>query len=79
LEIVEGDMSRTVTLAAALDGVDRALVTPAPSIDMVEMQRAFIDAAKAAGVRHVIKFSGLDARPESNFRSAECTSRPKNI
>ena len=27
----------------------------------------FIDAAKAAGVRHVIKFSGLDARPDTTF------------
>ena len=65
--IVEGDMSRPVTLARALDGVDRALMISAPSLDMVETQRAFIDAAKVAGVRHVIKFSGLDARPETQF------------
>jgi uncharacterized protein YbjT (DUF2867 family) len=36
-------------------------------MDMVETQTAFIDAAKAAGVRHVIKFSGLDARPDTTF------------
>jgi uncharacterized protein YbjT (DUF2867 family) len=34
---------------------------------MVETQTAFIDAAKAASVRHVIKFSGLDARPDTTF------------
>jgi uncharacterized protein YbjT (DUF2867 family) len=28
---------------------------------------AFADAAKAAGVRHVIKFSGLDARSDTTF------------
>jgi hypothetical protein len=28
----------------------------APLMDMVETQNTFIDAAKAAGVRHVIKF-----------------------
>jgi uncharacterized protein YbjT (DUF2867 family) len=29
--------------------------------------RWFEDAARAAGVRHVIKFSGLDARPDTTF------------
>jgi uncharacterized protein YbjT (DUF2867 family) len=32
-----------------------------------ETQRVFIDSCKAAGVRHVIKFSGLDARPDTTF------------
>jgi uncharacterized protein YbjT (DUF2867 family) len=36
-------------------------------MDLVETQCTFIDACKAAGVRHVIKFSGLDARPETTF------------
>jgi len=39
----------------------------APTMGMVQTQRAFIDACKAAGVRHVIKFSGLDARPDTAF------------
>src|SRR6201987_1468247 len=67
VEIVEGDMSKRSTLGPALDGVDRALMISAPVMDMVETQSAFIDASKAAGVRHVIKFSGLDARPETPF------------
>jgi uncharacterized protein YbjT (DUF2867 family) len=67
VEIVEGDMSRQSTLGAALDGVDRVLMISAPLMDMVETQNTFIDAAKAAGVRHVIKFSGLDARPDTTF------------
>src|SRR6266550_3907021 len=67
LEIVEGDMSRPDSLGAALDGVDRVLMISAPLMDMVETQNTFIDAAKAAGVRHVIKFSGLDARPDTTF------------
>src|SRR5580700_7223576 len=67
VEIVEGDMSKRNTLGPALDGVDRVLMISAPLMDMVETQTAFIDAAKAAGVRHVIKFSGLDARPDTTF------------
>src|SRR5215813_8391551 len=60
VEIVEGDMSRPNSLAPALDGAHRVLMISASTMDMVETQRAFIDACKAAGVRHVIKFSGLD-------------------
>ena len=67
VEIVEGDMSVPSTLGRALDGVDRALMISAPVLDMVETQDKFIDASKAAGVRHVIKFSGLDARPDTTF------------
>jgi uncharacterized protein YbjT (DUF2867 family) len=67
VEIVEGDMSRKSSMGSALDGVDRALMISAPLMDMVETQCMFIDACKAAGVRHVIKFSGLDARPETAF------------
>ena len=67
VEIVEGDMSRPSSLGSALDGVDRALMISAPLMDMVETQCTFVDACKAAGVRHVIKFSGLDARRDTAF------------
>ena len=67
VEIVEGDMSKRSTLGPALDGVDRVLMISAPVMDMVETQSAFILASKVAGVRHVIKFSGLDARPDTTF------------
>ena len=67
VEIVEGDMSSPNSLASALDGVHRVLMISAPTMGMVQTQRAFIDACKAAGVRHVIKFSGLDARPDTAF------------
>jgi uncharacterized protein YbjT (DUF2867 family) len=67
VQIVEGDMSRPSSLGSALDGVDRVLMISAPLMDMVETQNAFIDAARAAGVRHVIKFSGLDARRDTTF------------
>ena len=60
-------MSRPGSLESALDGVDRVLMISAPLMDMVETQNTFIDAAKAAGVRHVIKFSGLDARRDTTF------------
>ena len=67
VQIAEGDMSRPSRLESALDGVDRVLMISAPLMDMVETQNTFIDAAKAAGVRHVVKFSGLDARRDTTF------------
>jgi uncharacterized protein YbjT (DUF2867 family) len=67
VEIVEGDMSRRSSLGSALGGVDRALMISSPLMDMVETQCTFIDACKAARVRHVIKFSGLDSRRDTTF------------
>ncbi len=67
VEIVQGDMSRRSSLGSALEGVDRVLMISGPSMDMVETQSTFIEACKSAGVHHVIKFSGLDARPETTF------------
>ena len=67
VEIVEGDMSKPSSLGAALEGGDRVLMISGPRMDMVETQCTFIDACKTAGVHHVIKFSGLDARPETTF------------
>jgi uncharacterized protein YbjT (DUF2867 family) len=71
VEIVEGDMLRPEKLGAVLDGVDRVLMISSSNPQMVETQCTFIDAAKKAGVRHIVKFSGaesgIDFNPE-NFR-----------
>ena len=57
-------MANPDTLGEALAGVDRVLMISSSSLDMVETQCTFIDACRAAGVRHIIKFSGLAADPE---------------
>jgi uncharacterized protein YbjT (DUF2867 family) len=68
-ETVEGDFDRPETLGAALEGVERALLLTPPSTQTVEHQRAFIEAAGRAGVRHVVKFSafGADANAPVGF------------
>jgi uncharacterized protein YbjT (DUF2867 family) len=68
IDIVNGDMSKSESLGAALEGVTRVLMISGPDVQMVEKQCTFIDACKQAGVRHIIKFSGLDARADSAFR-----------
>lgn len=65
VEVVQGDFARPDTLAAALEGVDRALLLSAVHPDQVQWQNSFIAAAKDAGVRQVVKFSALGAALDS--------------
>ena len=60
-ETFEGDFDRPETLSAALEGVERALLLTPPSPQTFGQQRAFIEAAERAGVRHVVKFSAIGA------------------
>jgi uncharacterized protein YbjT (DUF2867 family) len=69
ITFVEGDMTRPETLGAALEGIERILVISSAGPQMLDTQRKFIDVAKAAGVRHIVKFSGLNAASDSTFVS----------
>src|SRR4051794_41654442 len=68
VEVVAGDFDKPETLDAALRGVDRAFLLTPPDERTVEHQTRFIDAAKRAGVRHLVKFSALLADPASPAR-----------
>jgi uncharacterized protein YbjT (DUF2867 family) len=70
VEIAEGDMGRPETLTAALLGVGRAMLISSADPTMVEVQSNFIDAARLAGVRHVVKLSGIIPDLDSPFRFA---------
>jgi uncharacterized protein YbjT (DUF2867 family) len=59
VEVALGDMSKPETLGAAFDGIERALMISGANLQMVETQCTFIDAAQRAGVRHIVKLSGL--------------------
>ena len=61
VEVVQGDMANPATLNEAFEGIDRAFMISSPRADMVSTQCRFIDAAKASGVRHVIKLSGKES------------------
>jgi len=70
VEIVEGDMARPETLAAALRGVDRAMLISSSDPMMLDVQSSFIEAARKAGVKHVVKLSGIMPELDSPFRFA---------
>jgi uncharacterized protein YbjT (DUF2867 family)/predicted ester cyclase len=61
LTIVEGDFSKTTTLPAALDGVDKLFLLTPRDYRQVDQQGNVIEAAKAAGVKHVVKLSVVGA------------------
>ncbi len=70
VELAEGDMLKPATLDGALDGVERVLLISSPDPHLVETQCTFIDAAKRAGVRHIVKLSGMGCWSGSAFRFA---------
>jgi uncharacterized protein YbjT (DUF2867 family) len=70
VEIVEGDMARPESLSEALRGVDRAMLISSSDSAMLEVQSNFIDAARKAGVKHVVKLSGIMPDTDSPFRFA---------
>jgi len=65
VEWAKGNFNDAASLNRAMLGVDKVvLISPAHSA-MVEHQTAVIDAAKAAGVKHIVKLSGLGAGPDA--------------
>src|SRR6266851_4412408 len=54
-------MLRPETLDPVLDGVDRALLISSAGPEMLDTQWRFIDAARQAGVGHIVKFSGKES------------------
>jgi uncharacterized protein YbjT (DUF2867 family) len=70
VEIVEGDMARPETLTTALKGIERAMLISSSDPVMLEVQSNFIEAARKAGVAHVVKLSGIMPDLDSPFRFA---------
>jgi uncharacterized protein YbjT (DUF2867 family) len=70
VELAVGDMGRPESLEAALRGIERAVLISSAAPDMVDVQSNFISAAARAGVKHVIKLSGIMPELTSPFRFA---------
>ena len=61
IELAQGDFSQPQTLDPALQGCETAFLVTPNEPRQVELECNFIDAAKRAGVRHVVKVSVLHA------------------
>ena len=67
-EPVEFDWTRPETLAAAVQGVDKIFLLTPFAPDQVELAQNLIDAAKAAGVKHIVKLSALGCEYEPGIQ-----------
>jgi len=69
VDIVYGDFAQPETLAPALDGIDRAALISSADPRLPELQGNFIQAAKHAGVSHIVKFSGAWSMGGADLRA----------
>jgi uncharacterized protein YbjT (DUF2867 family) len=65
VEWVAVDLAQREGLAEAFAGTERLFLLTANSEDMVRLQKNAIEAARKAGVRHVVKLSALGASDHS--------------
>lgn len=65
VELVTGDVADAEVVRRALDGVDRAFLTLPNGRNQVAMEKQFTDLAVAAGVKHLVKMSSMEAVPDA--------------
>ncbi|UXN74897.1 NmrA family NAD(P)-binding protein [Devosia sp. A8/3-2] len=65
---VNGDLDDAASVAAVLEGVETAFLLTKSSERAEAQQLGFVAAAKAAGVRHIVKFSQVHADVASPVR-----------
>jgi uncharacterized protein YbjT (DUF2867 family) len=78
VKVFEGDMAKSETLTAALTGTDKAMLISSSNEHMADVQSNFIGCAKKAGVKHIVKLSGIIANIKSPFRFARMHAEIEN-
>ena len=65
IDAVLGDFDQPGTLPAAMEGIDTMFLITPPTQQQVAQETAAIDAAKAAGIKRVVKISASDGNVRS--------------
>ncbi len=65
VQLVEADLSDPDSLQRAFDGIEKAYIVTAVAQGTPEWFSNFYSAAKKAGVKHLVKFSGMRATADS--------------
>ena len=68
VEVVASDLAKPDSLSGALAGIERAFLLSPPAPNQVEIESNLVNAAKNAGVKHVVKFSAMTADPKASSR-----------
>lgn len=63
IELVVGDVSDNAALDKAFAGVTKALLILPNSRKQLELEKNFVDQAKKAGVKHIVKVSSMESVP----------------
>jgi len=66
-QLVVADFDESDTLDGALAGVERGLLLSAVDPGLEEREARFVESAKKAGLRHLVKFSAIGAHPAASF------------
>lgn len=66
-QVMAGDATKQADLDRALKGCDKVLMLLPNSQQQLELEKLFVDRAKAAGVRHVVKLSSMEATAETTL------------
>jgi uncharacterized protein YbjT (DUF2867 family) len=64
-ELFRGDLLDAESMEEALQGVERMFLLSPPSQRMLDMEASAIAAARAAGLKHLVKLSVVNADPDS--------------
>jgi uncharacterized protein YbjT (DUF2867 family) len=73
--LAKGDFADAGSMRRALEGVTRAFLLAPPVQDLHEVERPFVDAAKAAGVRQIVKLSAAGAAAGAPHRFGDWHGR----
>ncbi len=65
VEVIPGDLGDTAAVSEALRGCDKAFLLMANSRQQLDLEKGFVDAARAAGVKHLVKMSANGANSNS--------------
>jgi len=65
ITLVKGDLSKPGSIKKAMDGIENAFLLPPNNENQFRLEKNFIDAAKEAGVKHVVKYSAIGADTNS--------------
>ncbi|MEX0999428.1 MAG: NAD(P)H-binding protein [Thermodesulfobacteriota bacterium] len=63
--LIKGNLSKPDAIKKAMEGIESALLISPITEGQFKLEKNFIDAAKKAGVKHVVKYSAIGADPDS--------------
>ena len=71
VELVIGDVTDKAVLEKAMVGVSKALMVCPNGEKQLDIEKQFVDVAKKAGVKHIVKMSSMESTPDAKVPIAK--------